>query len=243
MTKITLASEDLKSTEARRAALAELVATFSFVFLGVGAVVASGRILGVDGLTPARLMVIALAHGLAIAIFVAASARFSGGHLNPAVTVAAVVTGKISVTRGGMYVVAQVAGGILAAFLLKGIFPDALEGGLGAHGLGAVDGAGIGLLVEVLLTFFLVFVVFATAMDPRGMGHLAPFAIGVAVLLDHLVGVPLTGASMNPARTLGPAWASGAWADHWIYWVGPIAGGIIAALVYQHLFLPREERA
>ncbi len=242
MPKISIASEDLRSTEARRAALAELVATFAFVFLGAGAVIASGKVLGVDDLTPARLTLIALAHGVAIAILVATFARFSGGHINPAVTISAVVTGKMGITKGGMYIVAQLAGGILAAFLLKGIFPDALESGLGAHALNAEVGAGIGLLVEVVLTFFLVLVVFATAMDPKGPGHLAPFAIGMVVLLDHLVGVPLTGASMNPARTLGPAWAAGAWANHWVYWGGPIAGGIIAAFVYQYLFLPKEER-
>ena len=93
------------------------------------------------------------------------------------------------------------------------------------------------MVTEMVLTFLLVFVVFATAMDPKGPGHLAPFAIGMAVLVDHLIGLPLTGASMNPARTLGPAWAAGAWADHWVYWVGPLAGGAIAALLYEHVFL------
>ncbi|MBF8267809.1 MAG: hypothetical protein HW388_1317, partial [Dehalococcoidia bacterium] len=165
------------------------------------------------------------------------TARISGGHINPAVTFAAVLTRKMGVTKGGMYVVGQLSGAIVGAFLLKAVIPDALEGGLGSHALGPGITAGAGLVVEMVLTFLLVFVVFATAMDPKGPGHLAPLAIGLAVLVDHLVGVPLTGASMNPARTLGPAWAAGAWADHWVYWVGPLAGGAIAALVYERVFL------
>lgn len=193
-------------------------------------------------MTPARLVAIALAHGIGIAVFVAASARFSGGHLNPAVTISAVVTGKMGVVKGLMYIVAQLVGAGLAAFLLKAVLPAAVQGNLGAHALGAVNNAGAGLLVEIVLTFFLVFVVFATAMDAKGPKHFAPFAIGLVILLDHLVGVPLTGSSVNPARSFGPALAAGAWADHWIYWVGPIVGGVVAALVYQGLFLSKEER-
>ena len=169
-----------------------------------------------------------------------ATGHISGGHINPAVTIAAFVTRKISLLKGSLYVIAQVSGAICGAFLLKAVIPDNLEGGLGAHALGNVDEAAIGFLVEVILTFFLVFVIFATAMDKRGPGNVAPFAIGMTVILDHFIGVPLTGASMNPARTLGPAWAAGQWADHWLYWAGPIAGGIIAALVYETIFAKRE---
>jgi aquaporin TIP len=218
--------------------VAEFIATFCFVFVGVGSVVSAGIFLGDGGtLTAGKLVAIALGHGLTIAIMVTATARISGGHINPAVTFAAVLTSKIGVTKGGMYVIAQLLGAALAALLLKAVIPDALEGGLGAHALGGGISAGAGLVVEIVLTFVLVFVIFATAMDPKGPAHLAPLAIGIAVLVDHLVGVPLTGASMNPARTLGPALAAGAWADHWVYWVGPLAGGAIAALVYEHVFL------
>ncbi len=243
MFKLSLAPQDLGSTEARRAALAELIATFAFVFVGAGTVVVSGKFLGSEDLTPARLVAIALAHGLGIAVFVAAFARFSGGHLNPAVTISAVLTGKMGAVKGAMYILAQLVGAGLAAFLLKSILPADIQGNLGAHALGAVNNVGAGLLVEIVLTFFLVFVIFATAIDPKGPRHFAPFAIGLVVLFDHLVGVPLTGASMNPARSFGPALAVGAWADHWIYWVGPIGGGLIAAFVYQGLFLSKEERA
>ncbi len=238
---ITLAWDDVKSADAWRAALAELIAVFAFVFLGAGAVVVTGFM--TDGeMTPARLTALALANGLAIALLVAATARFSGGHINPAVTVSIVVTGKMGITKGVMYVVAQLAGAIVAALALKlVIFGD---GTLGVHALGdAVDGAGAGLLVEMALTFFLVFVIFATAMDPKGPGHLAPIAIGLIVMVDHFMGVPLTGASMNPARSFGPALVAGEWADHWIYWVGPILGGIIAAVVYEYIFLRAGEES
>ncbi len=96
---------------------------------------------------------------------------------------------------------------------------------------------GAGVLVEAVLTFVLVFTVFATAMDPRGMANLAPIAIGLAVLVDHFVGVPLTGASMNPARSFGPALVAGFWDDHWVYWLGPLIGGGLAALVYYLTFM------
>ena len=194
-----------------------------------------------EGLTSARLVAIALAHGLAIALLVAATANLSGGHINPAVTFAALITGKIRLTKGVMYLVAQLLGAIAGAFLLKVVIPAAAQGNLGAHGLGPGITAGGGLLTEIVLSFALVFVVFATAMDPRGLGHLAPAAIGLTVLVDHLVGVPVTGASMNPARSFGPALAAGAWDIHWIYWAGPLGGGALAALVYNLIFLPREE--
>ena len=236
--KDILAIEDFSSWDAWRASIAEFIAVFCFVFLGAGAVVSSEIFIGDEGtVTAGRLVAIALAHGLAIAIMVAATARISGGHVNPAVTFSAVITRKIGATKGGMYIVAQLLGAALAALLLKAVIPDALEGGLGSHALGAGISAGAGLVTEIVLTFVLVFVIFATAVDSRGPGHLAPFAIGIAVLVIHLMGVPLTGASVNPARTFGPALAAGAWADHWIYWIGPLIGGAIAALVYENVFV------
>jgi len=223
-----------------RATLAEFIATLLFIFLGAGTVVVTGGLIK-EGLTSARLVAIALAHGLAIALLVAATAKVSGGHINPAVTFGALVTGKIDLTKAIMYVVAQLVGAVIGAWLLMLVIPAAAQGNLGAHGLGSGITAGGGLLAEIVLTFALVFVVFATAMDPKGLGHLAPAAIGLTVLVDHLVGVPVTGASMNPARSFGPALAAGAWDNHWIYWVGPLIGGALAALVYEFLFLRREE--
>jgi glycerol uptake facilitator-like aquaporin len=128
-------------------------------------------------------------------------------------------------------------------------------GHLGAHsinvfntdlGTGIVEdqvgnGAGAGLLIEAVLTFALVFVIFATAIDRKGLTHLAPVAIGLAYLVGHLVAIPLTGASMNPARSFGPAVVANFWDDHWIYWLGPLIGAAVAALVYEFVFLQREE--
>jgi MIP family channel proteins len=223
------------------AALAEGIATLLFVFIGCGAVVTFTGILEFSGLDAATLVGIALAHGLAIAALVSATAKLSGGHVNPAVTFAAVVTGRMKAGPGMIYVAAQLIGAVIGALLLQVVLVDAVEGNLGAHALNdaALDSTAAGVIVEIILTFVLVFVVFATAMDPRGLGNLAPIAIGFAVLIDHFVGVPLTGASMNPARSFGPALVAGEWDDHWVYWVGPLAGGALAGLLYYVLYLNR----
>ncbi len=225
-------------TAAWRATVAEFIATLLFIFLGAGTVVVTGGLMK-EGLTSARLVAIALAHGLAIALLVAATAKISGGHINPAVTFGALVTGKIRPPQAMMYVGAQLAGAVVGAWMLTLVIPAAARGNLGAHGLGAGISAAGGLVAEIVLTFALVFVVFAVAMDPKGLAHFAPAAIGLTVLVDHLFGVPVTGASMNPARSFGPALVAGAWNSHWIYWIGPLVGGALAAWVYESLFLRR----
>ena len=156
------AMEDIRSRGAWQAAVAELIATFSFVFLGAGAVVVAVNILGEagpTGPTGSGLLLIALAHGLAIALLVASIARISGGHINPAVTVSMVATRKIGLAKGAMYVVGQLMGAALGAYLLMAVIPDASEGTLGAHALAGDVDAGTGLVIEALLTFFLVFVI------------------------------------------------------------------------------------
>ena len=230
---------EFKSIETWRAALAELIATFLFVFLGAGSVIVSGGLPGGD-LDAARLLLIAMAHGFGIALLAYATANISGGHINPAVTFAAVITRKVTPTRGLMFVAAQLVGAIAGALLLLATVPDAADTNLGAHALGTEVSVWMGLLMEVAITFALVFVIFATAVDPRGMGNLAPLAIGLTVLVAHLVAVPITGASMNPARSLGPALVAGEWADQWIYWVAPLLGGALAGLVYQFAFINRD---
>jgi len=237
---VTSATQEFSSEAAWRATFAEFIATLLFVFLGAGTVVVTGGLIQ-EGLTSARLVAIALAHGLAIALLVSATAKVSGGHINPAVTVGALITGKISLTKAIMYIVAQLLGALVGALLLTVVIPASAQGSLGAHGLGPNVTAGGGLLAEIVLTFALVFVVFATAIDPKGLGHLAPAAIGLTVLVDHLFGVPVTGASMNPARSFGPALIAGAWDNHWIFWVGPLLGGSLAALVYDNIFLRRKD--
>lgn len=235
-----------------RAVAAEFIGTGLFVFIGTGTVVAVSATVSDFG---SALIAISLAHGLAIAVMVAATARISGGHLNPAVTFAAALTGKMKVSTAVLYIGGQLAAAVFAVLLLKGIVAGPMEGALGAHGLNVFqpggaggildnqfgDGAGAGLLLEAVLTFALVFVVFATAMDPKGLNHLAPMAIGLTYLVNNLIGIPLTGASMNPARSFGPAVVANIWSDHWIYWLGPLIGAAIAALIYQYVFLDREE--
>jgi aquaporin TIP len=234
--------EDIRSEflalEAWRTTFAELVATLLFVFLGAGAVVVSGTLTNGE-LTATRLVAIALAHGLAIALLAFATANISGGHINPAVTFAALLTKKINVARGLMFMVAQLIGAVVGALLLLATIPDAANTNLGAHALGPGVSVGMGLLMEIIVTFALVFVIFATAVDRGGMGNLAPLAIGLTVLVDHLLAVPITGASMNPARSFGPALVAGQWANHWIYWVAPLLGAAIAGLVYQFAFINR----
>ncbi|MEK7561157.1 MAG: MIP family channel protein [Patescibacteria group bacterium] len=218
---------------------AEFAATLLFVFLGAGSVVATAQL---DvGMTSARLLAIALAHGFAIAVLVAAVAPISGGHLNPAVTFAQCLTGQMRVWRGAGYVVMQLAGAAAGAWFLTLVFAPEISGTLGAHGLGwGITPTG-GFIIEVLLTFALVFVVFATTTDRVGaFKEFAPLAIGLTVLVGHLIGIPVTGASMNPARSFGPALVAGAWITPWTQWlmiyaIGPLIGAAIAAIFYRRL--------
>lgn len=250
MSQFELSAESLGFTEEDlgiktfKAALAELIGVLLFVFVGAGSVV---TVVGVLGLSPAEdagaLVAIAVAHGLAIATMVAATAKISGGHINPAVTFAAVVTGRMKLAVGLIYVAAQLIGAVLGALLLDLVVVDSVAGNLGAHGLNdaALEGAGAGMVVEIILTFVLVFTVFATAMDPKRATSWAPMAIGLAILIDHFVGVPLTGASMNPARSFGPALVANEWDDHWVYWLGPLIGGAGAGLIYYFAYMMNDD--
>ena len=233
-----VAVDEFTSLEAWRATLAEFVATLLFVFIGAGSVVATGALTNGE-LTAARLLVIALAHGFAIAILAYATANISGGHINPAVTFAAWLTKNISTARAMMFVLAQLVGAVAGALLLLAAIPDAADTNLRAHALGPGVSIGTGFVMGLVVTFALVFVIFATAVDSGGMGNLAPLAIGLTVLVDHLLAVSITGASMNPARSFGPALVAWEWADHWIYWIAPLAGGVLAGLVYQFSFINR----
>ena len=221
-----------------RAFGAEFVGTFALIFVGVGSIamdfIAGGKV---------GLVGIALAHGLTIAVMASAVAAVSGGHLNPAVTVSALVVRKIEPLNAVGYVVFQCLGAIVAALLLKALLPgtalDHTAFGTPAPGPGISGGAALG--IEAILTFFLVFVIFGTAIDHRAPKVGALF-IGLTVSLDILAGVPLTGAAMNPARWLGPALIGGGHlGDFWIYLAGPFLGGIAAALFYMGVLAQREE--
>jgi MIP family channel proteins len=218
--------------DALRRGTAEFVGAFALVFVGAGAILAAGPTAepGVVG--------VALAYGLAVAVMVSAVGHISGGHFNPAVTLAFLVTGRLNPVLAVVYWIAQFAGAIAAAALLRWFFDDATEGTLGAPVLNPGIEQEAGLIIEAILTFFLVWVFFATAADPRGtFKSIAGLAIGLTVTIDVLMGGPLTGAMMNPARALGPQLLANSWDDFWIWYVGPLAGAVIAAVAYEMLYL------
>jgi aquaporin TIP len=237
---------ELTSPEAIKATIAELIATMFFVFVGVGSIASYIATAGGGG-----ILLIAFAHGLTIALLVAGIGPISGGHINPAVTFATVITGRVTVTRGAMYVAAQLVGAVLGALLLKLLIKDSLLDqipGAGGHAIvpdsEAVSSQLAGMGIEAVLTGLLVWTVFATDIYPKGNAIVAPLAIGFAILVIHLVAIPMTGAGVNPARTFGPAvvGVGGAgdtttWSNWWIYYAGPLLGGGVAALLYYVLYL------
>jgi MIP family channel proteins len=186
---------------------------------------------------------VAFAHGLALLVIVYAWGSISGAHVNPAVTLGVAVAGRMDWPKAIAYWIAQFAGGIAAAYLLQWFFgPDSKLGSTTGSLTPMKDMAGDAVKVIVLegvLTFFLVAAVFASGVHGRN-GNLAGLAIGMVLTMDILAGGALTGASMNPARTLGPALATGDLSYVWMYFVGPLAGGVAAALVYDKYFLPAE---
>lgn len=214
--------------------LAEFIATFTLIFIGAGSVVVNA--FGGGGL---GLVGIALAHGLAIALGVAAIGHISGAHINPAVTIALMSTKRMSVSRGAGYIVAQLLGAVLGAWLLVNIYPSGAvdAAGLGTPKLSGGMTFGSGMLLEGILTFFLILSVFGSAVDSRGPKGLAPYVIGLTVAMDVLLGGPFTGAALNPARAFGPALVSGHWANHAIFWIGPIVGAVLGAQVYERWLL------
>lgn len=211
-----------------RRAAAEFVGTFALVFVGAGSV-----------LYAQSLTDIGLAHGLVIAVMVSSVGHISGGHFNAAITLGFLVTRRITAALAGVYWVTQFVAAIAGAALLKWVLPTAAENriNLGAPKLAQV-GPGEGVVIEAVLTFFLVWVVFATAVDPRGaFKQIAGLAIGFTITLDILMGGVLTGAMMNPARAFGPQLVGNHWADGWVWYLGPFAGGAVAAVVYELLYL------
>jgi aquaporin TIP len=215
-------------------AAAELVGAFTLTFIGVGSIVTAA------GIHDPSLIGVALAHGLAIAVMVSALGHISGGHFNPAVTFGFLVTRRIQPLLGVVYWIAQLAGAALAALLVKVLLPRAATNAvhLGVPALGGGVSAGAGFVLEAIFTFFLVWVVFATAADPRGtFKSIAGLAIGLTITMGILFGGPLTGAAMNPSRAFGPQLVGNHWANCWVWYAGPLVGGAIAALTYEYLYL------
>ncbi len=215
-----------------RAYLSEFLGTFGWIFIGAGSICTDAISSGGIGLVG-----VALAHGLVLALMISALMRFSGGHFNPAVSIALWLTKKFPLKDLPFYIIFQLLGGIVGALFLAWIFPADVwrEVNLGTPGLGPDIGFGSGVFVELLITFFLVLMVFGTAADPKGPRQLSGLAIGLTLAFDILFAGPLTGGAANPARAFGPALVSGYWEGHLVYWVGPILGGILAGITYQFI--------
>jgi aquaporin TIP len=208
-----------------RRGVAEFVGAFTLIFIGGGAGIVSGQ----------DLVAVGLANGLAIGIMVTNLGHISGGHFNPAITLAFRATNRITTRLAVVYWIAQFLGAIFAAAILRGFFHHQI---IGAVPHAPTFGAGKGLVLELIMTFFLVWAVWATAVDPRGaFKSIAGLAIGLTITIDVYMGGPLTGAAMNPARAFGPQLLSGNWGEGWIYYLGPALGALLAAFAYEYLYL------
>jgi MIP family channel proteins len=222
------------------ALLAEFIGTFFLCFAGIAAILGGTPAVG-SGI---GLVGIALAHGLALSVGVATFGGVSGAHFNPAVTVAFLAVGRIPPLTAGLYVIAQLAGATVAALICQAVFPAAAvaQANLGIPLPASWATTGTVLTVEFVLTFLLIIAIAGVAVETRGQGvKIGGFAIGLTVTFDILAGGPVTGASMNPARSFGPALVQGFWQWHWAYWVAPIAGAVVGALVYDRLILERSK--
>jgi MIP family channel proteins len=217
-----------------RRSVAEGVGTFALLFIGAGAVAskyfpdASYGFLG-----------IAIAHGLILSVMVTATMSISGGHLNPAVTLALLLARRTNLKSAAGYIIAQLVGAVAAALLLKLVYPGTVTRAiaLATPSISSAISLPQAIVVELVLTFFLVSAVFGTCANPDAP-KVGGFGVGLVLLVDVLVGGPLTGAAVNPARAFGPAVVSGQWIGHAVYWVGPIAGGLLAALLWEYVLLP-----
>lgn len=219
-----------------RHAYSEFIGTFALVFVGSGAIMTASMGNG-------TVLDIAIAHGLVLAIFCSAFMRIAA-HFNPAVTIGFLFARRITPALAGVHIVAQFAGAIVAAFMLKGLYPEAVF--IATHGGGQSITTEIGgmqpWVLEAIATFFLMTVIYGTAVDKRSP-NIGGFGIGLAVAACILAIGPLTGASLNPARSWGPALASGVYEAMAIYTIAPIIGAVVAALAYENLILKRDDGA
>ncbi|WOG89471.1 hypothetical protein DCAR_0208709 [Daucus carota subsp. sativus] len=236
MAKIALGSSaEALQPDCFKALVVEFICTFLFVFAGVGSAMATDKLSGNEVV---GLFFVAMAHTLVVAVMISAGFKISGGHLNPAVTLGLCVGGHITVVRSILYWIDQCLASVAACALLK-----YLTGGLNTpvHTLAAGMDSLQGVVMEIVLTFSLLFTVYATLVDPeKGFLYgLGPLLTGFVVGANIMAGGAFSGASMNPARSFGPALVTGIWTDHWVYWVGPLIGGGLAGLVYENFFIVR----
>lgn len=211
--------------------LAELIGTMLLVIVGCGSC------LSAPNASSPSVVQIALTFGLTVATIVQCVGHVSGCHINPAVTVSLFVTGDIKLLRTIFFIVVQCIGAAAGSALLKVMVPEEWVGNLGSTMISPKLTPVQGLLVEGVLTFVLLFTIHAVC-DPhrKDIKGSAPLAIGLAVAACHLSGIQFTGSSVNPARTFGPAVIMNLWKNHWVYWIGPILGGMVAGVVYKFLF-------
>lgn len=216
--------------------IVEFIGPFTLCFIGIGSIVMT---------QPGDIVSIALAHGLAIGLMVMAVGHVSGGHFNPAVTVAMIVTRKIDIGAGGLYVVAQMAGAAVGAGLILLTFPDTLTDPvkLGVPAVGEAYSTTNALIAEIVTTFFLVFVIFGIAVDKRSPKPVYGLVIGLTISIGILATGAVSGAALNPARWFGPALVGGYWDNLWIWIVGPILGGVLAGVLQNDILLAGEKDA
>ncbi|MDE1857307.1 MAG: aquaporin [Candidatus Micrarchaeota archaeon] len=228
-----MAVKSNEPTLANKAAV-EMFGTFLLTFVGAGAIIVTAG---------SNLLLIAIAHGLALGVAVTIAMQISGGHINPAITLGMLAIRKISSGRALAYIIAQVVGAVIAGFVLLVTFPASFgaQVALGTPTLAGGFSAANGIALEAVMTFILMFTIMGTAVDKRGpkMGGLF---IGAVLAGCILVGGPLTGAALNPARAIGPAIAGGYFANWYVYWIGPIIGAIVAALAYRYTVFDRSQR-
>lgn len=208
--------------------VAEAVGTFFLVFPGVGAPMLAGYLHA-----PVPLLDVALANGLGLGIGISATMAISGGALNPAVSIGLWSVGKLKTSVAGLYIVSEIVGAVFACLLLAWLLPGSVATGvpLPGSGMNGLRAAG----VEAVLTFLLMVAVWTTAVEAGGL-QIGGLGVGLVVIFDVLVGGPLTGAAMNPARALGPELVAGVWRAAWVYWAGPIAGALVASVLYRLLW-------
>ena len=215
-----------------RALIVEFLGPFALVFVGAGAIIATGG---------SNLVAIALAHGLAIGLLVAAAGHVSGGVYNPAITCGLAIARKLSPGLIVPYIVAQLLGATVAALCLKAVFPKEMiaKVNLGVPAIGAGIPTSGAFLAEIIMTFFLMFVIYGTAVDERGPRAIAALAIGLTITMDIFVGGGATGAVMNPARSFGPELVANSWQNWWLWWLAPIIGAVLAAGLYAYVLQVR----
>ena len=221
--------------------MAEFVGTFALVFIAAGSVCADFylRQSGGQGL---GLLGTSIAFGLVVSAVIYATSYVSGSHVNPAVTISFWITKRMDPNTAIMYIISQIAGATVAGLALKTLFPDAAKTVyLGTCMLAPGVTIGRGILMEVIISFLLVFTIYGTLVDRRAPAGFAGLAIGLVVLFGSMIGGTISGGAMNPVRVFGPAIASGQFTHHYVWWIGPILGGILGGFVYDKLFAERKK--